>query len=501
MSRVSAAALLVLGLTAQGALADVTAEDVWQDWKGYLAGFGYEVTGTPQSGAQGLVIPDLGLSQTLPEDGGRVEMRLGRIELRERGDGTVSVIYPESLPMALALTPAEGEAVTALLRMAHSGLEITASGTPGALRYVYSADDLRFDLGEVTVDGVPVDQLEAKLRLAGIAGASVTQPEEGGRRFLQDVTSGPVQYELRFTDPEAGSALDYAGEVQSLGYNARMHLPDGLDASDMSAALAAGLKLNGQLGFGAGEGRFSVTEAGETTRGTSSSARTELDGDFSAEGLAYGLLVEGLEAEVESDGLPVPMAYGIGRLGAKLSMPVTQSEAMQDFGLVLDLGGLTLSDTIWSMIDPGARLPRDPADLTVDLSGRGRLTADIFDPAKMEALTRSGESPGEIESMVLNRLLLSLAGAKLTGAGAVELDPPQGNEMPPAEGTVDLRLEGGNGLLDRLIEMGLVPQDQATMVRMMAAMFAQADEGEDTLTSRIELQKDGSIRVNGQRLR
>lgn len=501
MSRVSAVSVLVLGLTAQGALADVTAEDVWQDWRSYLEVFGYEVTGTPQRGAQGIVIPDFGLSQTLPEGEGRVEMRFGRIELQERGDGTVSVIYPESLSMALALSPVEGEAVTAVLQMAHSGLEITASGTPDALRYVYSADDLRFDLGEVTVDGVPVEELEAGLHLGGLAGASVTQPEEGGRRFLQDVTSGPVRYELRFNDAGTGSALDYAGEVQSLGYTARMRLPDGLDADDMAAALAAGMALDGQLSFGAGEGRFSVSEAGETTRGTSRSTRTELDGDFSAEGLAYGLRVEGLETEVESDSLPVPMAYGIDRVGAHLAMPVTQSDAMQDFGLVLDLNGLTLSDTIWGMIDPNARLPRDPADLTVDLSGRGRLTADIFDPEKMEALTRSGERPGEIESVVLNRLLLSLAGAKLTGVGAVELDSPEGNAMPPAEGTVDLRLEGGNGLLDRLIEMGLVPQEQATTVRMMAAMFAQVGEGEDTLTSRIELQKDGSLLVNGQRLR
>ena len=73
--------------------------------------------------------------------------------------------------------------------------------------------------------------------------------------------------------------------------------------------------------------------------------------------------------------------------------------------------------------------------------------------------------------------------------------------MPPAEGTVDLRLEGGEGLLQKLVDIGLIPEDQAVTARMMASMFANAVEGEDTLTSRIEIEKDGTVTVNGQRMR
>lgn len=501
MFRFSAVSILALGLTTGAALADVTAEDVWQDWRAYLAGFGYEITGTPERGAGRIVIPDLGIMQNMPDAGGRVEMRLGRIELAERGDGTVSVIYPESLPMAFAVTPVDGEAVTAIVTMGHSGLEITASGTPEAMRYVYTADDLRFDLAELMVDGAPAPEIEAGLRMAGLAGASMLQSDGEARILMQDFTAGATSYAIHVENPADETAFDYAGEVQSLSYDARMRTPEGVDLDDMAAALAAGLSVEGRLAFGAGEGRFSATEAGETMRGSSRSARTDLDVRLSSEGLAYGLTAEAMQAEIAADGLPMPVGYEIARLAARLDMPLSQTAEMQDFGLVVDLGGVSLSEAIWSMIDPDAHLPRDPADLAVDLSGRGRLTSDIFDQDKMALLAERGEAPGVIERLDLNRLLVSLAGAKLTGTGAVEIGAPAGMAMPPAEGAVDLRLEGGNDLLDRLIAMGMLPEDQATMVRMMAAMFAQQVEGEDTLVSRVELKKDGEITVNGQRLR
>ena len=41
---------------------------------------------------------------------------------------------------------------------------------------------------------------------------------------------------------------------------------------------------------------------------------------------------------------------------------------------------LVLDPFLWSMIDPGEALPRDPATLVIDLNGDVILTEDIFDP-------------------------------------------------------------------------------------------------------------------------
>jgi hypothetical protein len=68
-------------------------------------------------------------------------------------------------------------------------------------------------------------------------------------------------------------------------------------------------------------------------------------------------------------------------------------------------------------------------------------------------------------------------------------------------GTINLMLVGGNGLLDTLVSMGLVPEDQAMGARMMLGLFARPGDGADTLVSEITFQEDGAILANGQRIR
>jgi hypothetical protein len=164
----------------------------------------------------------------------------------------------------------------------------------------------------------------------------------------------------------------------------------------------------------------------------------------------------------------------------------------------------TLPDQLWSMFDPGAQLPRDPATLLIDLSGKGRLFFDLLDPEQVERMEDSETAPGEVESLTLHDLTLDVAGATLTGEGAFTFDQSDTESFggaPAPEGALDLRLVGGNGLLDKLIAMGLVPQDQATGVRMMMGLFARPGPGEDELVSKIEVTEDGQVLANGQRIK
>lgn len=501
MSCLRAAPLLVLGLSAGPALADLTAEDVWQNWQGQISQFGYEVTGTPQPGARGLVIPDLGLTQDLPDEGGRIEMRMGRIEMVETGDGRVEVLYPSTMPMAVAITPDDDEPLTAVVTLSQDGLSVIASGSPEALDYDYTARSIRLEVGAVAVGGAPVENLIATLSLADVGGRSSTQRDGGLRRVEQSLASGTVGYRLSVTDAETGSVLDLAGEAETMRHESRVASPADGDLSDMTAALEAGLDAETSLVFGPGATRFSFVEDDEAVTGNSRSDSVRFGGSFSADGFVYESDARGIEVSTELEMFPTPVTYAIERAFLRFALPVAQREEMQDFGLSIDLAGLQLPEMLWSLIDPEATLPRDPAELALDLSGKARLTTDIFDEAQIAALERSGESPGDLESLSLDRLALSVAGARLTGAGAIALENAEGLDIPPAEGSVDLRLEGGQTLLDRLVAIGLLPEDQAMTVRMMASMFANAVEGEDTLTSRIEIRKDGTIMVNGQRMR
>ena len=62
-------------------------------------------------------------------------------------------------------------------------------------------------------------------------------------------------------------------------------------------------------------------------------------------------------------------------------------------------------------------------------------------------------------------------------------------------------LTGGNGLLDTLVGLGLLPEEQAMGARMMLGLFARPGDGPDTLVSTIEVKEDGSVLANGQRVR
>ena len=69
-----------------------------------------------------------------------------------------------------------------------------------------------------------------------------------------------------------------------------------------------------------------------------------------------------------------------------------------------------------------------------------------------------------------------------------------------AAAAVSSGASSGNGLLDTLVGMGLVPEEQAMGARMMMGLFARPGDGEDTLVSTIEVKEDGSILANGQRI-
>jgi hypothetical protein len=108
--------------------------------------------------------------------------------------------------------------------------------------------------------------------------------------------------------------------------------------------------------------------------------------------------------------------------------------------------------------------------------------------------------PAQLEALTVNELRLAVAGALLTGGGAFTFDNADTTTfdgMPAPDGTINLSLKGGNALLDTLVSMGLVPQDQAMMARMMTGMIARPGAEADELVSEITVRPDGTILANG----
>ena len=215
-----------------------------------------------------------------------------------------------------------------------------------------------------------------------------------------------------------------------------------------------------------------------------------------------------LDAEVDmkpSKDIPFALQFQVDKGRGHVVLPLSTSSELQDFTYAFSLEGVDMADSLWALFDPQEKLPRDPVNVTTDFTGKVLNKVNWLDFLTVKATFDKGEVPVEIHEVTMNGLLLEMAGAKLTGSGAASFDNSDLESrggLPKPSGAVDLVLSGGNGLLDNLVAMGLVSDQDATGARMAVAVFTapDPDAGEDVLKSRLEMNEEGHILANGQRI-
>lgn len=74
----TSAAAIGISLAGSAAFADVTAEEVWSDWRSYMEAAGYDLTATETRDGNTLIVSDTTMSMELPEDEGTVTMSMAR---------------------------------------------------------------------------------------------------------------------------------------------------------------------------------------------------------------------------------------------------------------------------------------------------------------------------------------------------------------------------------------------------------------------------------------
>ena len=168
-----------------------------------------------------------------------------------------------------------------------------------------------------------------------------------------------------------------------------------------------------------------------------------------------------------------------------------------------------VSELLFTSVEALADGSDTPAKITADLSALpgnvnawfAPLNGDAAVIADAERLDRISPHLGELNALDITSVQAKIAGAELTGSGALTFDNTDlvtYGGMPAPTGKVDLKLVGGNALLDKLVMMGLLTEDDANGARMMVSMFANS-VAEDELTSTLEF-KDKGFFANGQQL-
>jgi hypothetical protein len=483
-------------LSASPVLAEITAEDVWNSWQTLAGSYNQKIVVESENFADG-VLTLTGVTTTLElPDGGVATGEISEMVLTEQGDGTVSMTMPDEYPFTFEAEGSEGEDVAMSMRFLQEGLDLVASGDPEAISYDFSAPSMSIVLDEMTENGRPVDMTLN----AVMSGTDGSYTVEGGepQKIASGFTADSLDIEVAINEPEENVDFDMTLAISDVASTSTGAITPFASGADLAAMLKAGFEGKGRMTSGAStfEIRASDGETPFTLTGGSESGT--LDVAMGSDGAVYESTNTGISSilELENMGMP-PFELDIAETSGELRMPLIVTEEPRDFGLVVDVNGLSLGESVWAMIDPMGGLPRDPANLELDLSGEGRWKVDFSDPDAMTAMT--DEVPGEVNSLSLNKLLLSFLGAELTGSGDFSFD--NATAPPAPAGLVNLKLVGANALIDKLIETGLMPEEQAMGARMMLGLFAQPGSGPDELTSTIELKDDGSVLANGQRIR
>lgn len=492
-------------LSAQIATADISAQDVWSDWKSYLTGAGYEISASENSSGGKLTVTDIKMSMDLPDEAGAMTVSMPEVVFSEAGDGTVSVTFPNQFPMNIQGTDPNGAAFDVQLGYSQSGSSMIVSGTPEEMNYNYTAATIGMALESLSVDGkeIPADAAKGSVTLANVI--TSTQMKIGDlRSYSQRMSADSLSYDIAFKDPESDDHGSIKGSLTGMGFEGTGKIPLEMDPENMQAMLQKGFGFDGTFKFGAGNTEIQGADGADSFAAQSNSQGGNFKISMDAGHLAYDVNQKDAAVTVTSSQLPFPVAFNFADSGLKLKMPIAKSDEDQDFSFAIKLGDFTMSDMIWGIFDPGNVLPRDPATVALDLTGKAKVLVDFMDPAVAEDLDGMSAPPGELSELNIIELIVSAAGAKLSGNGNFTFDNTDlatFGGVPKPTGKADIQLVGANGLMDKLIQMGLMKEEDAMGARMMMGMLAVPGDGEDTLKSTIEINEEGHVMANGQRLR
>jgi len=309
---------------------------------------------------------------------------------------------------------------------------------------------------------------------------------------------------MSFNIDTSGFRQESVSNTGTLVTTLDMVLPAETDIMNLAPALRAGLSIVGSSQSEGGtsttksyDGDTLLSEQGQVTGASTASFGFDADSlRFEGEGEGGSLTLAGSDFM-----LPFPIEISFGNASANLAFPLLANDAPQAFAYGFSLNELVVADDLWNLIDAGNALDRSPASLTFDISGELTNSNDLVDPATWELIDQ-GLVPVEPNSVAINEIALGVIGAVVTASGAFTFDNSDLETfggLPRPEGSASARAVGLNAAIDQLIAAGLIGEQDVAMPRMFMGMFAVA-QGDDELTTEVEINAEGHILLNGQRI-
>ncbi|MGB3407343.1 MAG: hypothetical protein WBA67_07595, partial [Jannaschia sp.] len=389
-------------LCAGPALADLTAQQIWTDWQQVYAAMGTTVTAESETFSNGVLsLTGVTTSAVL----GDIESRsnFGSLSLVEQGDGTVRIDLPPSMTLE-TVTEGSGETLRQSVVMETTGWSAIVSEAGEGRVYDISADELSYVFTDIS-GGEEATPVGGRLSLAGIDSTATSTPDGDRLALDQTLTADGMTLTVAATGDSAFDLSYVLAGLASRGVGTLdlANIPSATSLSAMGLLFAGDLEHSGST--------IAMTVESESgpvaVNGTSGAGRIAFD--IGADTLAYTLSSTDAQLAVQLASFPVPLNLSMAEVTSGFTLPVGVSDTPKPFGLSLAYREIAVDDALWSLFDPTGQLPRDPATILLDLSGTALMLVDLFggDP---EAIASAG-APGELKTMDLNQLQVSLAGA------------------------------------------------------------------------------------------
>lgn len=493
---------IVTILSVSAAIADVTPEEVWENWQVMSTSVGQEMTvGDTQRDGDTLVVSNIIITQTDPM-GGSASVTFDKLSFTDNGDGTVLVTVPQMIPFAMAFPPdADGNNPASMhLTAMPAGMKIVAGGSPTETSFEITAPATTLVLDEVMdAEGNRVEAW-AQVTLTGTKGKHVVRRE--GEATSLDSAFEFQTISVNIDGPDAAGTG--RGKAAVSLTNAKMNMQGNLLSPDVMANMAVALNSGFTMDMGLEFGALSVEVEADGQSGPArlafGAASGGIDLVLNKERMNYGVSLVTADLSASGPEIPFPQfQMSLGEFGFNILMPVSKSDEPQEFAYLTKFVDLTTSEDIWGLFDPAGSLSRDPVTFVLDLKGTGRWFHDITDPSfDIESV----DLPGELDTLDLTLLQAKAAGADVTANGGLTFDNNDTvtyGGAPKPMGKITVNIKGVQALIDNLIAMGILTDDDAMGARMVLAIYARPGAGADELVTELEF-KDGGFFANGQQV-
>ncbi len=482
--------------------AAVTPEDVWANWQAMASTAGQTIATTDVSrNGNALVIS--GMTMGYESDKGSFSSSIDQITLTENGDGTVGVQLSDSYPILIkspAMAGVEGsKPVDMKITITQPGLVATASGSPDAISYAFRAPTVEAKLESINgVDSSVID-LTVDATFSNLAANYVVDGPAEKKQVKSTFTADKLSIAAAGKDAEKNTDFNMTADIDGLAGDSSGTM---VNMKDMGKAIAAGFAARSTLNYAGSKVDVTANTDGKPTHVTATSGEGGISVAIDNTHLQYGGSAKTVAMSMSSPDIPLPQVdLSYEEAAFNLDIPTAKSDTPSDFALLTKLVGFNVSEPIWGMIDPTGALPHDGATIILDAKGKATPKTDLF--AQMETGAPGTAPSGELNALDLSEIKLSIAGAELTGNGALTFDNTDMTTfdgVPAPTGKIDLKLTGANTLLDKIVAMGYLKPEDVMGYKMMAGMFTNSAPDKDELTSSLEF-KDKGFYANGQRLK